>query len=588
MRVDDRALDQLHSRLSKVCGGQRNDYFGVAYMMSEYRLTEDEAISQVAFGGNDYGVDGFHFDRDRRNFYLFQFKYSSSYQLFKGSFQRLIDAGMQRIFDAEVQDQGANQLLIQIKAALRENRNLIESVYIHFVFTGDPQTAEQSKVLEDLKETLEDKKFHIEKCLGREIALTVEFKSARSRRVGGSSHIQRSRVYPLHVSEMIQRTGPADEKMHVGFARLSDLRAIYADMGHRFFDRNIRGSLPPEGSVNKALKAALKRIVLDNKEPVECFAFNHNGVTLSAEALEQVDGAWKIASPKLLNGAQTVTTFERFLKDQEGNPRLADRGPVLDAIQVLCRIITRAEPEFVTTVTINNNRQNPVEPWNLRANDRIQLELADKLRDEVGLFYERQENAFQNLSDDDLDELDVERYKAIELYRLAQTFAVVDGEIDKLGRMREVFEDDRLYSQLFSEARLKVDSRKLILCYKAGLYAGRLTREVRNMAQTKYDFVGRGRNFLWALVSQGMLNDGEVDDYAEEYGGSLKLEMPFRDWLLNLARLKCRLILSDLVADKAFREKAAQDNYTFLRTGAAFKKAMEIAHRRYKWTMRML
>jgi hypothetical protein len=373
MRVDDQTLDQLHSRLGKVCGGQRNDYFGVAYLMSEYRLPEDEAVSQVAFGGNDYGVDGYHFDRDRRNFYLFQFKYSSSYQLFKSSFQRLIGEGMQRIFDAEAQDPDSNQLLIQIKSALRENRNLIESVYVHFVFTGDPQTAEQSKVLEDLKETLEDKKFHIEKCLGREISLTVEFKSARSRRVGGSSHVQRSRVYPLHVSEMIQRKGPEDEEMHVGFARLSDLRAIYADMGQRFFDRNIRGSLPPEGAVNKALKTALKRIVLDGKESAECFTFNHNGVTLSAEALEKVDGSWKIASPKLLNGAQTITTFERFLKDQDGNPRLADRGVVLETIEVLCRIITRAKPEFVTTVTVNNNRQNPVEPWNLRANDRIQL-----------------------------------------------------------------------------------------------------------------------------------------------------------------------------------------------------------------------
>ena len=29
----------------------------------------------------------------------------------------------------------------------------------------------------------------------------------------------------------------------------------------------------------------------------------------------------------------------------------------------------------MTRVTINNNRQNPVEPWNLHANDDIQLEL---------------------------------------------------------------------------------------------------------------------------------------------------------------------------------------------------------------------
>ena len=34
-------------------------------------------------------------------------------------------------------------------------------------------------------------------------------------------------------------------------------------------------------------------------------------------------------------------------------------------------------------MTINTNRQNPVEPANLRASDPIQLELQDKFRDEL-------------------------------------------------------------------------------------------------------------------------------------------------------------------------------------------------------------
>jgi len=173
-------------------------------------------------------------------------------------------------------------------------------------------------------------------------------------------------------------------------------------------------------------------------------------------------------------------------------------------LHVMCRIITCAEPEFVTTVTVNNNRQNPVEPWNLRANDRIQLELADKFKDEVSLFYERQENAFRNLTDEDVDELEVEGDKPIELYRLGQTFAVVDGEIDKLSRMREVFEDER------------------------------------------------------------------------------------RKWLLDLATPKSRLILSELISDKLYKEKVDEDNYTFLKTTAAFKKAMDIAYKKYKWTVRGL
>jgi hypothetical protein len=55
-------------------------------------------------------------------------------------------------------------------------------------------------------------------------------------------------------------------------------------------------------------------------------------------------------------------------------------------------------------VTVNNNRQNPVEPWNLRANDLIQLELQDKFRADLQMYYERQENAFDQLSADDLSE----------------------------------------------------------------------------------------------------------------------------------------------------------------------------------------
>lgn len=51
----------------------------------------EKAVNQVAFGGNDYGLDGFHFDLNRRNLYLLQFKNSTSAAQFKDSFERLTD-----------------------------------------------------------------------------------------------------------------------------------------------------------------------------------------------------------------------------------------------------------------------------------------------------------------------------------------------------------------------------------------------------------------------------------------------------------------------------------------------------------------
>lgn len=76
MAITDRAIDQAFCDLKQTCGGVRNDYFGLLYLEQEFGLERERALSQVAFGGNDYGIDGFHFDREKRNLYLFQFKWS--------------------------------------------------------------------------------------------------------------------------------------------------------------------------------------------------------------------------------------------------------------------------------------------------------------------------------------------------------------------------------------------------------------------------------------------------------------------------------------------------------------------------------
>jgi hypothetical protein len=155
--IADRAIDQAYSDLKEVCGGSRNDYFGLLYLEQEHGLLRQKAQNQIAFGGNDYGLDGFHLDVERRNLYLFQFKYSDSYSQFKGSLQKLIDAGMERIFISTNKDDPKNQLLLQLRSCMIENRAIIDQVCFHFVFTGDPAEAERSQVLDKLREDLENK-----------------------------------------------------------------------------------------------------------------------------------------------------------------------------------------------------------------------------------------------------------------------------------------------------------------------------------------------------------------------------------------------------------------------------------------------
>src|SRR5207247_2561357 len=181
--------------------------------------------SQVAFGGNDYGIDGFHFDAEKRNLYLFQFKWSNSHAQFKDSLNRLIESGMERIFGAKDQDQHQNQLLLKIKSCINENEAVIDRVCVHFIFTGDPVEAERSQVLDKLREDVENKKYLIDQRFGRPVTMVMEFRSARTRRVGSTSHLRKTHTYPVRFDDTITRAGPRNgviepHRIGVGLAEM--------------------------------------------------------------------------------------------------------------------------------------------------------------------------------------------------------------------------------------------------------------------------------------------------------------------------------------------------------------------------------
>ena len=371
--------------------------------------------------------------------------------------------------------------------------------------------------------------------------------------------------------------------------RLADLHQMHAALGSNFFDRNIRYGLGESEAVNRAISKALRQIVIDRSEDPSTFSFNHNGITLFAERVENVDGDWQLTQPRLLNGAQTVTTATAFRQANKDNPKLAEGQAPFEAIRVLCKVITAADHRFVTRVTINNNRQNPVEPWNLHANDMIQLELQDKFRSDLGIYYERQENAFDQLSAEDLDDYGIiEDSKAIQMLKLTQTFLLTDGLISRLSEMRRVFEDDKVYDQVFRTARLKADSRHIVLCYKVQLRLRKLAHEITQKGQNKYWFVQRARYLLWALLCQGLLNQDKLEKLSDAFGTSLSLPADYTDLLVILATTRVRLLLSDLMHDKDYVAKVQEENLSFLRTDRAFEKCMENAYSRWRWLHKKL
>lgn len=587
MNISQQHIDQTFSDLKKSCGGVAQDYFGLLYLIQNFGLSRDDAILQLAFGGNDYGLDGYHLDSVTKNLYLFQFKWSANANQFASSFERLIADGMARVFGNATQDAQQNQMLMQLKRDLFEKRDLVSRVLIHFVFNGDPAEAERSKLLERLREDLEGKKYLADEFFGHSVDLAIEFRSSQTRRAGAIVHHRITHTYPLALTKPIERDGPGGEIMHVGFVRLWDLAVIYRGMGQRFFERNIRAGLSEDEAPNRVISRSLRQI-LEGKLDPRMFAFNHNGVTISAERMESAADSFRITEPRLLNGAQTVTTFVRFLDKHADDARLTERQEVLKNIWLLCRVITGGKEEFVVEVTINNNRQNPVKPWALRANDIIQLRIGEKLREDLNVFYGRQEGAFENLTNDDLETMEIEHGKPIDMRRLALTLLASDGEIDKMNRLGEVFETDKTYTQVFNEERLNADSRHLLLCYKAHFRLNKLVQGIESRGAKSYSFVRRARNLVWALVCQGMLNDRDLSSYAERFGRSMTIEADFTTWVTGLATNSVRYLLKDLSEREPYQQKIADERYDFLRTRASYEQCMEFAHKRWKWVQKRL
>ncbi len=438
-RHDQELLEQLYGEYGERYGGRREDYFPLLYLSRKFQTSPEEIAHQVAFGGSPSGIDAYYMDRATRNLYLYVFKWTEDHNAFKLPLERLVRDGLERIL-APYSGSDQSDLLRYLRADLREYRALIERVYIRLVFKGEVESADNSAGLAERREALEDKKYLLDKYFNRSVELIIEFVADRPGVDVAPPRTDFTIPFTGHAS---LQTSDGQATMHLGFISLMDLYCMYQNLGQRFFDRNIRAGLDPDNPPNKKLREALQDIVLRQRQSPEVFAFNHNGVTLAAEQIEFGEGTATFHTPRLLNGAQTCISVARFLDENEGHETMTANHAALDAIHVLAKVVLAADREFITNVTICNNQQNPVEPWNLRANDRIQCDLQDKFREEVGLYYARQENAFENFSEGELEAIGVAEGRAIQMRTLAQTLLAIQGEIDRMSRLTDVFAGPR-------------------------------------------------------------------------------------------------------------------------------------------------
>ena len=568
----DQAIESALASLSAKYGSTKRDYYGLIFFEQVLALPREQALNQVAFGNHDLGVDGFHFDAEQESFRIFQFKHSKNVRLFEASLAQLHQRGIPALF-GDVEAVPDHQPIIDAaRRSLRENKESISQILVDFVFLGEPTHAEQSRAVAEVKSRIEEEDgWIVEQFFEEPVPITVRFLA-----FDGIKPATKTSRFTLRLTDFSKLAGPDGMEMYVGFVPLIDLHGINSVLGRRFLERNIRFALPPDGAVNRALSQTFSRILLRSEGSPEMFGFHHNGVTLSAAKVEVSNEGTTVINPRLLNGAQTVSTFSAFWDHNNPALRTVAANKTLDELKVLFRIITKADDTNLTEITISNNRQNPVLAWQLHANDQIQLQLEDWFAHE-GIPYQRQHRAFSKVAAQDWQQMDFTETKAIELLKLARTFLCVEGQLNKATHISEQFENQAEYAELFGPHRLEADRNWIILCYKAGFRRRALVNSIRERGEEKYYFLNSYQDLVWGLTCQALLNHPKLDQYAEAFGHDLALKHEFVDIICGLASAKVRPLLSFLLRHQSYATLVRNQNYGFLKTTEAFTKAMNYA-----------
>ncbi|MCZ8157213.1 MAG: AIPR family protein [Leptospira sp.] len=585
---DERRLTLFFNQNKQQFGGKKDDYFALDYLIKKFEKPIAEMVHNVSFGNKDYGFDAFYCDPNRKNFYLYKFNWTENHDVFKESMDQIKNEGLGQIFEsANHKDAKKNGFLNRIISELEENKNVIENIYLHFVFKGDVESAENSKGLQNRKEEIELKEHILKEYFQKSnLRFFIEYISDRR---SASKPIQ-TKSFEIKLSDTIQHElrsqTEGDHKMYCGFVALTDIHKMYKALQFKFFDRNIRAGLSENNSPNQKIRESLKNICIKKTNPPEYFGFLHNGITLVAEKIELSEKTMMLYSPRLLNGAQTISSFDTFLEANQ-NHKSFDKN-TLSKIKILAKIIeSDIAADFVNHVTIANNQQNPVEPWHLRANDTIQCDIQDKFEKELQIFYSRQENSFSSIDVSELEELGLDTSRDIGIKDVAKVLLGVKAEVDNISKLKFVFESPTLYNQIFDPACLYWDFRVLVLGYKILKFLKPITTYLRDNSSEKHQYaIGKSSNLIFCLMIQMILNHKKLETYATEYGTSLKQEATFRDELKELALSKILPIYRTFLNDSDVKIKIDSGKLSFLNTKETFKRFMKLSHEKYGWTLK--
>ena len=442
------------------------------HLMNFHGIDLSAATDQSSRGNNDKGIDGWFFDDETNELFIYQSKLSESKNLaLRGlnDLRRSTDWIESVIVDGEVEKiPNDNHMLWGLYKSLPNIKIKLKKLHFVLISLFDKNEIEDETEFNDLCNDL------AKQNLNKYITTVLKGKII----IDANSYCLENSLPRLIKQYELTKFNDAtinlrkNSQLHLSYVSLYSLVELYRQRGDVLFDKNVRLSLlnykEAKDRLVNPLESTLEQITTGKISP-NIFPFYHIGVTISASGSNQENNnIFSLESPSVINGCQTITISNHFLKQLEKEKESEEKKEKLKLfkeIQVIAKVVVGVNDEELKEITNANNRQNPIENWQLFSNEPIHNAIELNLK-EVGIFYERQKGKFDTVMKypDTARLFQNTNGTFIPLSELGQIIAIASKNLQWSAKPSEIFINKKNHDLIFDK-KIPNKMKDIVWCY---------------------------------------------------------------------------------------------------------------------------
>lgn len=433
------------------------------HLYSKYAIAVDTASTQSSISKDDNGIDGWCYDEKEKKLCIFQSKTDAKKMDTLKGLDDLLRAS-KWIFDwlsndGNLSRKPKNPCLYnfikyagvqEIRKKLKHISFILSSLFEKEEFTAEKEIAK----IQDFEERLSTSDLHkyIHNNLKGKISIEFDVFVLKPQSLPNPN-----RVYTVNIIKGTDKIWD-DSRLHIAYLPLYELVELAKERGENAINQNIRMPLihlkKSKDLLTNPMFETLDKICNKKLTP-DAFPFFHVGVTLAASLDSIIDqNLLKLRCPSIINGCQTTAIALDYYNKLENNAQI-EKIEEFKKIVVLAKILIGSDHEKMRELTNNNNRQIPVESWQLFSNHHIHFSIERFLRENASVFYERQKGKFENdLKNETAIAITYSKTNGtfITVKDLGRIIAMIKRMFDYAGHPDKIFKNEAEHSKIFNDS----------------------------------------------------------------------------------------------------------------------------------------